>query len=306
MISVLLALVATAAQLTAAPPTPAAPWLDGLPHGDRPAVGYVADGTWHGPAGRRLGIPDRHGISAITPYAGGFLVTDTRFFEGSVGLARVDARGRTVASWSTSGVPAVAADGRVAWSSLVPPETGLGGRSLVHVDDCSLAWPERAGVFSVAGFSGDEVVVSDYLGTYLLSPSGERSRVPHLVFAYDATGRWVAGQHGLRSAVVDLRTGDVRWRAPGDGLTFSPSGRRVAAVHRDRVVVRRTGDGRVLWESAFRGYAGPLVWEGTDVLAVVAHRDRAAILRFTPTLVERTTPVRAYHFQRPAYVLAGG
>lgn len=302
MWSILVAALTALGAALAPPPTPSAA---DLPRGDPPAVGYVADGVWHDPSGRRVQLPDRHGISAVTAYDGGFLVADARFFEGSVGLARVDCAGRTVESWTSSGSPAVAADGRVGWTSFTPPETGLTRPSLVHVGELEVSWPEgRHGFFSTAGFVGEDVVVNDPRGVHLLAPDGESSRVRGVRFADDVTDRWLAGPAGRRSTLVDLRTGRVRWRTAGHGLTFSPSGLRVAALARDHVVVRRAADGRVLWEQPFHGYVGDLTWESEDaVLGVLVRRERATVVRFTRDGVERATRVAAYDVNRPSLVL---
>ncbi|MGH3348327.1 MAG: hypothetical protein ACRDO4_15215, partial [Nocardioides sp.] len=141
-------LAAILAMFTVETPAPP-PTLADLPRGAPPSIGYVVDGEWRGPDGRRVDLPDRHGISAVTPYAGGFLVADTRYFEGSLGLSRIDGEGRKLGSWASSGSPAASDDGRVAWTSLVPLESGLAGSSQVHVDDgCGrlalLKWAGRA------------------------------------------------------------------------------------------------------------------------------------------------------------------
>ena len=51
----------------------------------------------------RLGLRrEVWGITSLVPEGDGFLVTDDRFFEGTVGMHRVDARGRVRASWAST------------------------------------------------------------------------------------------------------------------------------------------------------------------------------------------------------------
>lgn len=318
MWELVLAAVLAAVTLTGTvePPAPPPSLID-LPRGAPPRVGYVDHGVWHGPDGARVDVPAPHGISAITAYDGGFFITDTRHFEGSVGLARVDASGRVVDEWASGGSAAVGPDGSVAWTSFVPLESGEAGRSLVHrVDPCGREtvqeWPHRA-PFSVAGWIGDQVVVDGafQLPVELLDPSGSRTPLP-LAGASDVSGTLVAGNldpDGDTSGVVDATSGTVLWRVRASIEGFSPSGHRVVvSAHRGRDTwVARAADGRRLWnlDVPARSSAEP-VWEDErHVLAATTQGVVAAVMRFGPGgAVERATGVSRSDYDDPAYVLA--
>ncbi|MEJ7795676.1 MAG: hypothetical protein WKF50_08995 [Nocardioides sp.] len=132
---------------------------------------------------------DRHGISAITPYDGGFFIADTRYFEGSIGLVRVDADGHVIGDWTSSEGPATAEDGRVAWTSFVAPESGETGPQLVHV--------------------GDPVVTTSGLEVALVDSAGVSQRVPRMTNAFDATDHWIAGALRRGRGIVDAATGEA-------------------------------------------------------------------------------------------------
>lgn len=312
LLSVVIALSAT----TTVPPRPEPPpSLADLPRGQPPQVGYVDHGVWRGPGGRTVDVPDRHGVGAITPYDGGFFIADTRYFEGSIGMVRVDGTGRIFEAWASSGSAVVGPDGMAAWTSFVPLESGEAGRSLVHrIDRCGREtvqeWPGRA-PFSVAGLIGEQVVVDGafQLPVELLDPSGARSRL-RLSGASDVSGRLVAGHldpDGERSGVIDTESGALLWRTRAYGLTFSPSGRRVAGETRDGLTVFRTVDGRVLWrtEEPGRAHTGSPVWEDERHLLAVTHLQKeVSILRFAQgDEVERTTAVVRDHPYGTAYAL---
>src|SRR5215217_1019482 len=74
------------------------PTLADLPMGAPPRIGYVGHQVYVEPGGRRTPLPRRLGVSGIVPYAGGFLVSDTLFFEGTVGL-NVVRDGRVVGTY---------------------------------------------------------------------------------------------------------------------------------------------------------------------------------------------------------------
>ncbi|KQW49162.1 hypothetical protein ASC77_10740 [Nocardioides sp. Root1257] len=103
-----------------------------LPRGDPPRIGYADGDTWVAPDGTRTKLPTTFGISSITPYAGGFLVADTRYFEGSVGLWFVTEHSARDLGCSTGATRRV--DGWVWWVTAFCPESLAGdlARTVVH------------------------------------------------------------------------------------------------------------------------------------------------------------------------------
>ena len=83
----------------------------------------------------RLGLRGRWSLTSVVPDGAGYLVTDDRYFEGTLGMHRLDARGRLVASWASTGPALPGPGGRAAWVSLVAPESMQSGPTLVHVGD---------------------------------------------------------------------------------------------------------------------------------------------------------------------------
>lgn len=296
LLSAVMALTATAAEPQRLEPPSS---LADLPRGEPPRVGYVDHGVWRGPHGRAVDLPDSHGISSITPYHGGFLMTDTRYFEGTVGLMRLDREGRALETYPSAGL-ARAADGSVAWTSFTVPEAKGNRPSLIHViaaDGSSRTLPWDGLVpFYVAGFVGDQVLAArSFVGpVVLVDCDGSTDRIARLTGASSVSGTLVAGAFERGRGVIDVATGDVLWRARGYGLVFSPSGRRVAMTDRDSVVVRRTSDGAVAWRHDLLGYVDRLVWEDRGhLLGVAGRRGRTAILRLDRTGVERAFSDRA-------------
>lgn len=105
-----------------------------IPFTGTPRLGYVDGHTLRLPDGATVPLPQRWGISAIVTYAGGYLVSDDRIFEGTVGMQRLDADGRVLDDWASTGPPLLSRDGRVAWVSTVVSESGESGPTLLHGD----------------------------------------------------------------------------------------------------------------------------------------------------------------------------
>lgn len=142
----LAALLGGCAGQPAAPPEPIATPVDeptdeptdepdpGLVLSGPPRVGWVDGSLLRLPGGRTVQLPRRWGHTSVVAYAGGWLVTDDRAFEGTVGMHRLDADGAVLDSWASTGPALPSRDGRVAWVSLVVAESGQSGPTLLHAD----------------------------------------------------------------------------------------------------------------------------------------------------------------------------
>lgn len=241
---------------TAAPSGSAEPESDALPRTRAPALAYVDGRTLRRPDGSTVELPRRWRVTSIEAYAGGFLVTDDRSFEGTVGMHRLDGDGRVLASWGSTGPALSDGEGRIAWVSLVPGEGGETGPTLVHVD-------------SVDGGSERTVEL-------------DRDRVPFLV-------RWFRGE-------VVYRTWGQEASFATDGSTAprpvplaaelgvpSPDGRQWARVTKDEVVLRQ-GDGQLLDVVRERGLGrsalATAVWEdGRHLLTTLTRGREMALAR---------------------------
>ena len=146
LLALLLGVTGCTSAPSAAPPTPQptreatptapADALGDLRRSGPPRIDVVRGHVLHRTDGTRLrirlGLRGRWGITSLVPEGDDYLVTDDRVFEGSVGMHRVDARGRAVADWATTG-PAVRGPGDdVAWVSMVAPESGESGPTEIH------------------------------------------------------------------------------------------------------------------------------------------------------------------------------
>jgi len=307
-------------------PVPSArpgPWAD-LPRSAAPAVPYVAGRHYVAPGGGTRALPggDR-GVSGIVPYAGGLLVADARYFEGTNGIALVR-RGRYDAAWSpggrcSSGVPVASPDGRsVAWTSAGCPESGDVGPGAVHraaVDGSGAeVQPTGPGLVQVVGFLGSDVVYDRGFadGAWRAGFRGAPARIPGVdrVLAVSASAGLLVGQRGDRARLVLDERGNVRWRAAaGDLSWFSPDGSAVLAVDGGRLQVLRSADGaelaRLVVPAGVDGATA--VWETDRSLLALAERGgRVAVVRIgldgTAERVTATAPVRG---GRTPYVLLG-
>lgn len=297
--------------------------LADLPTGPPPAINYVADHVFLGPGGSRFGLPDDRGVSAITPYHGGFLVADTRNFEGSIGLAFVGGTGKRVEEWCSSGAPAVSADGHLtAWVSFPCLESGQTGETLVHrgittgmgEGETTQSVGERAPI-TVSGFLGEDVVVDGAWEeqAYLTDLVSEPRPIADLstVQSVDEVGGLVAGQWGEDNAdalVLDPRTGEHRWTAAGLWLgEFSPDGGLIPGQDRDGwSMFDRIGSAVYDLDVPAGSQLSSMGWEDDRHLLVVVTTEREiAVVRFGPDgAAELAAPVVLYDPNDPAYVLA--
>ncbi len=217
--------------------TPAGPvaWVDELPIGPPPAIGYVIGHTYHSPDGRTVALPRDRGVTSIARLGDGFLVMDDRYFEGTAGLDLLDARGNRVREIGTvAGAPVLSEDGStLRWITFSPSEVGPADRSptRMHVGDVATGEirsrvihrdrdglpevPQPAGIPEVGLLRGAVVVFDQNTGKQvarLASPGGWlRGRIrsaawedrAHLLVSFER-------DHGLETTIlrVDVRSGD--------------------------------------------------------------------------------------------------
>lgn len=133
----------TAASSATAPRStaPAGPvaWVDALPIGPPPTIGYVIGHTYHSPDGRTVALPRDRGVTAIARLGDGYLVMDDRHFEGTAGLDLLDARGNRMREIGTvAGPPVLSKDGStLRWITFTPSEVSRSERqpTRLHVGD---------------------------------------------------------------------------------------------------------------------------------------------------------------------------
>ncbi|MAO79685.1 hypothetical protein [uncultured Nocardioides sp.] len=254
--------VGAASTVTPAPTSATQPPRDRGPlRGDPPRLAYVDGHVLRRPDGATLALPRRWSVTSIETYAGGFLVTDDRSFEGTVGMHRLDRDGRVLGSWASTGPALVGRGGRIAWVSLVPSEGGRTGPTLLVVD-------------AVAGGQQRHVRL-------------DRTRVPFLT-------RWFRGE-------VVYRTWGEESSYRTDGLAAprpvplaaelgvpSPDGRQWAALTGEGLELRQP-DGQLLGvvrERGLRRTVQPgVAWEDDDhVLATLVRGRRMCLARIDTRL----------------------
>ncbi|HEY0644713.1 MAG TPA: hypothetical protein VGD39_14900, partial [Nocardioides sp.] len=236
------------------PTTPAVD--DELPFTGPPRIAYVDGSVLRFPDGRTVQLPRRWGFTGIVRYAGGYLVTDDRVLEGTVGMQRLDADGRILDRWTSTGRPLVSDDGRVAWVSMVSSESGRTGPTLLHAD-------------SVDG--GAEV--TQELGG---------GRVPFLTAWF--RGRLVYETWGATSSfLTDVvrppraipRAEDMGLASPDGYYRARPTSRGIELLHQDgqlATVVRERGLNRTI--------STDIAWEDDNhVLTTLTRGGRQAIVR---------------------------
>jgi hypothetical protein len=121
--------------------TPVGPieWVDALPIGPPPRIGYVIGHTYHSPDGRIVQLPRDRGVTAIARLGDGFLAVDDRHWEGTAGLELLDARGNRVREIGTvAGPPVLSKDAStLRWITFTPSEVSRSEwqRTRLHVAD---------------------------------------------------------------------------------------------------------------------------------------------------------------------------
>lgn len=256
---------ATAPSAEAGPPEP-----DTLQPSDPPGLSYVSGRTLHRPDGSRLrlrlGMRGEWGVTSVVPLADGYLVTDDRWFEGTLGMQRLDARGRAVDAWASTGPARLGPGGQVAWMRVPVPEAGQTGPAVLHVDGRALALPGSHLRPRILQFDGALVV---YAATVLSPGGGGDER------AFEAPG-------GTAPRPVPM----PRERVVSPGLTHWWGWRDGSLeLGLDEAVLVR------LPEGPFRRALSEPVWEDDGhLLATYVRRGRQALVRIgVDGSVTRTT-----------------
>ncbi|QBX56153.1 hypothetical protein EXE58_12205 [Nocardioides seonyuensis] len=242
---------------------------DVLPTGDRPRLPYVSGRDLVSPDGSRLrlalAIRGPWGVTSIVRLRDGYLVTDDRYFEGTLGMQRLDASGRSRDAWSTTGPARLGPSGQVAWLRVPVPEANQTWPATLHVDGRS---QELRGHLDprIVHFDGALVVYSALVvhkgrarsRTFETAVPGAPRRVPRRTefFVSPRLRHW--------------------WRWSDDGLE----------VGRENAVLVRLDD-----PALGRAMAEP-VWEDErHLLVTVVRGRRQALLRIgVDGDVERATP----------------
>lgn len=283
---------------------PAVPWIDGSDY-------VAADGT-------RTTLPVDQ-IGAATPYRGGFLVA-----KHAEKVALLDSQLREVWRKCAASHFAVSADGlRTAYQAINCPGPMDGTLHFGRTDGSDERTAYIPQVGRPVGFLGDAVVVSSYnlVPPVLVDPDGTSTRIDALrsVAGVDERLGLVSGQHTssgdirIVGAVVDPRTGAVKWQLPDWNLhTFSPDGSMVVGARLDKsslgVAVFDAETGDRLHEFALpRDFqANRVAWEDDEHLLMTTTQIHAqAILRTTlDGAIQRATEVAPYEPEVQRFGLA--
>lgn len=136
---------------------------DAVPRSRPPRRPYVWGTVLHRPDGSRLPLDlrleGRWTVTSIVPAPGGYLVTDDRWFEGTVGMHRLDAYGVALDSWESTGPALLGPDGQVAWVRVPVPGSAPVASPRLHVGDRVQELPGHHQPY-LLGFDGARVVCS--------------------------------------------------------------------------------------------------------------------------------------------------
>jgi hypothetical protein len=203
----------------------------------------------------------------VVPVRDGYLVTDDRWFEGSVGMHRIDDDGDVVASWTSTGPALSSPTGKVAWVSVVPPESGETGATVLHSEVTTQRLPRL--VWPVLSRHDDSVVTFT-----ALRREGTTWR--------------------RRGFASDLRRPPHRVPTPS-GRTRSPDGRHWWVLRRHRLVIGGAEGEVELRSRPFVQAFGRPAWEDDEhLLVTLTQRRHQAIARIdldgTVTLASGWSP----------------
>lgn len=294
--------------------------LASLPEGPPPGIPHVDGAEYVAADGSRHPIPTKRGVQDVVPWRDGFLVADTVYFEGTIGLSYV-VDGRRVEEWPgedrcSTGDPALGPEGQVAWAFTMCPETGVEQPpSTVHRADADGRNERTQAVdpFSpVIGFLGDEVIYEQgsVRGTWITDFANPPHRTPGPVTdVHPTTGRLlVSDADGWRVLETD---GSTVWDQPNahgpnaEAESFSPEGSRVLVRAGGReYVVLDAADGTTVAALTVPRWSR-VIWEDEDHLLFSSRqRGQQAVVRTSlDRELELALPLVDARPQEPAYFL---
>jgi hypothetical protein len=280
-------------------------WVDRLPEGRPPRIGYAIGKSYTAPDGKQvqLRLRGRPGFTSVAPLGDDYLITTDFHFEGTTGVVRIGSDGRPVGRGRTIAGAPVRTAGTLRWITFTPPETVRRRTAHLHRADVasgtvtSTAFdPPRNWLPSLVGVIGQDLIMTDgYEGpTWVIGRSGA-STLPGFAVTTSATSQLIAvatrtGRKRLSAGVIEHPGGEVLWHAKGvEPVAFSPRGDRLVARTRDGIALldARTGDARAVLDHISsrdaRFKIGQIAWEDdrTLLLGVQTHRD-AAVVRVDP------------------------
>lgn len=280
-------------------------WVDRLPAGPPPRVGYAIGRTYTAADGQqvRLRLRGRPGLSSVAQLGDDHIVTTDASFEGTTSVVRIGPDGRADGEVRTiTGAP-VRTAGTLRWITFTPPESVRRRTARLHRADVASGTvtssrfePPRNRLPSLRGVIGDALILTDGFDspTWVIAPSGT-STLPGSAVTVSATSRLIAtavwsGRGRATARVIAHPGSDVLWRDAGiDPVTFSPSGDRLVAHTKDGIAVldAPSGDVRAVLEHTAqrkrRRAVDAITWEDDRTLLLgIRRNNRAAVVRVTP------------------------
>lgn len=231
---------------TSSAPTAPLPSLQGLRRGPAPRIAHLEGSTFVSVDGSRTDLPVdtgnellRRGITAITPYHGGFLLVGGGPAAGRPALVQLYAGGGLAGSGCTDGSPVLSPDQlETAWVTV--PCAGTGDRVTIHRGIASgmaegEATQEVAGPVRLVGIVGQDVVYTSATGdgAWVTDLRRPPRPVPGLAAADAVSSSGLVSGRDARGdgVVVEPRSGAVRVSVPRSELgAFSPDGSLVVGA----------------------------------------------------------------------------
>lgn len=223
-----------------------------------PRTAVVADHTLTYPGGRTVKLPSGWGVTGIARYGDGFLLADNRYFEGTLGMQRLDAEGKVVDAWTSTGPALVAPDGQVAWVSMFAPESGEPGPTLIHLGQRTQQLRDMFFPY-LQGFDGETVTFT----------ARELVR-----------GRWRSVTYATNLVDPPRRIGTP----PRLARHFSPTGENWYAYRRDSLVLVTPEGSVTVPAGKLTRTSGRLFWEDErHLLGTYVQDGRMAVARIDLT-----------------------